>query len=250
MIDLRFAIRQLLKSPGFSTLAILTLALGIGVNTAIFSLVNDLFLRGLPFSEPESIVRLYGEAKERNLDELPFSVPRYWHYRDGQTVFSATAADAGNGYILTGMGEPVQLFGANVTANYFEMLGVRPIRGRNFLPQEEMKADVAMVTENFWRNRLNSDPMVLGRSVTLNGVPTTIVGVIPNMPLSWFGPNSEVFTVKPFELQGVTQERIMRGVSFMRVIGRLKPGVTIEAGASRDASAATRLQGTAPRHGR
>lgn len=228
MIDLRFAIRQLLKSPGFSTLAILTLALGIGVNTAIFSLVNDLFLRGLPFSEPESIVRLYGEAKERNLDELPFSVPRYWHYRDGQTVFSATAADAGNGYILTGMGEPVQLFGANVTANYFEMLGVRPIRGRNFLPQEEMKADVAMVTENFWRNRLNSDPMVLGRSVTLNGVPTTIVGVIPNMPLSWFGPNSEVFTVKPFELQGVTQERIMRGVSFMRVIGRLKPGVTMK----------------------
>lgn len=228
MNDLRFALRQLLKSPGFSTLAILTLALGIGVNTAIFSLVNDLFLRGLPFSEPDRLVRLYGEAKERDLDELPFSVPRYWHYRDGQTVFSEMAADAGNGYILTGMGEPVQMFGANVTANYFEMLGVKPILGRNFLPQEEMTADVVVVTENFWRRRLNSDPMVLGRSVTLNGVPTTIVGVLPNLPLQWFGPNSEVYTVQPFELNGITKERLMRGVSFMRAIGRLKPGITQE----------------------
>ncbi|MCA1657776.1 MAG: ABC transporter permease, partial [Verrucomicrobiaceae bacterium] len=226
--DLRFALRQLWKSPGFTTLAILTLALGIGVNTAIFSLVHDLFLRGLPFSEPDRIVRLYGEARERNLDQLPFSVPRFWHYRDGQTVFTELAADAGNGYILTGMGEPVQMFGANVTANYFEMLGVKPIRGRNFLPQEEMTADVAMVTENFWRNRLNADPMVLGRSVTLNGVPTTIIGVLPNLPLAWFGPNSEVFTVKPFDLQGLTRERLMRGVSFMRAIGRLKAGVTKE----------------------
>ncbi len=227
MNDLRFAFRQLLKSPGFSTLAILTLALGIGVNTAIFSLVNDLFLRGLPFHEPDRIVRLYGEAKERNLDELPFSVPKFWHYRDGQTVFSEIAADAGTGFILTGMGEAAQMFGANVTANYFEMLGIKPIMGRNFLPQEEMTADVAVVTEKFWRNRLNADPMVLGRNVTLNGVPTTIVGVLPNLPLAWFGRDSEVFTVKPFELQGITRERLMRGVSFMRAIGRLKPDVTM-----------------------
>src|SRR3712207_5775043 len=111
MNDLRFAIRQLLKSPGFTLLAILTLALGIGMNTAIFSLVNDLFLRGLPFKEPGNIVRLYGEAKERNLNQLPFSVPRYWHYRDGQNVFTEMAADAGNGFIVSGMGEPIQVFG-------------------------------------------------------------------------------------------------------------------------------------------
>lgn len=228
MNDLRFAFRQLLKSPGFSILAILTLALGIGVNTAIFSLVNDLFLRGLPFKEPGRIMRLYGEAKERDLDQLPFSVPRFWHYRDGQTVFTELAADAGNGYIVTGLGEPLQLFGANVTANYFKMLGVDPIRGRHFLPEEEMKADVALITENFWRSRLNSDPNVIGRNLNLNGTATTIVGVIPQLPLSWFGPNSEIFTAKPFELQGLTQERLMRGVSFMRAIGRLKPGVSIE----------------------
>ena len=228
MNDLRFAIRQLLKSPGFSILAILTLALGIGVNTAIFSLVHELFLRGLPFQEPERIVRLYGEAKERNLNQLPFSVPRFWHYRDGQTVFTDTAADTGSAYIMTGAGEPVQLFGANVTANYFDVLGIRPLMGRNFLPAEEMTADVALVTEKFWRSRLNSDPAVLGRSVTLNGAATTIIGVLPELPVAWFGPNSEVFTVKPFQLAGLPNERLMRGISFLRMIGRLKPGVSFD----------------------
>ncbi len=228
MNDLRFALRQLLKSPAFTLLAVLTLAIGIGMNTAIFSLMHDLFLRGLPFSEPDRIVRIYGEAKERDLKQLPFSVPKFWHYRDGQNVFSGIAADWGNGYILTGMGEPVQLLGGNVTANYFDLLGVHPILGRNFLPQEEMNADVALVTESFWRKRLNSDPMVLGRSVTLNGVATTIVGVLPNLPISWFGRDCEIYTVKPFDAPGLTKERLLRGVSFMRCIGRLKPGVSIE----------------------
>jgi putative ABC transport system permease protein len=91
-----------------------------------------------------------------------------------------------------------------------------------------MNADVALVTQNFWRNRLGSDPNVVGRAITLNGVATTIVGVIPNMPITWWGPNAEVFTTKPFEFPGLARERLMRGVSFLRVIGRMKPGVTIE----------------------
>src|SRR6266446_874542 len=178
MNDLRFALRQLCKSPGFTLLAVITLAIGIGMNTAIFSLIQDLFLRGLPFSESDRVVRIYGEAKERDLKQLPFSVPKFWHYRDGQNVFSSIAADWGNGYILTGMGEPVQLLGGNVTANYFDLLGIRPILGRNFLQQEEMRDDVALITENFWRKRLSADPGVLGRSIALNGVATTIVGVL------------------------------------------------------------------------
>ncbi|MEY2489645.1 MAG: hypothetical protein QOC70_1587 [Verrucomicrobiota bacterium] len=228
MTDLRFAIRQLLKSPGFTLLAVLTLALGIGMNTAIFSLIHDLFLRGLPFSDPDRLVIIQAEAKERNLEQLPMSVPRFWHFRDGQTVFSSLAADTGTGFIITGIGDPIQVNGANQTANYIETLGVRPILGRLFLPEEEMKADVALVSANFWRNRLNSDPQVIGRSVTLNGVPTTIVGVIPNPPIAWFGRDLEIITVKPFGFPGLTQERLMRGVSFLRVVGRLKPGVTIE----------------------
>jgi len=228
MTDLRFAIRQLLKSPAFTLLAVLTLALGIGMNTAIFSLIHDLFLRGLPFSDPDRLVIIQAEAKERNLEQLPMSVPRFWHFRDGQTVFSSLAADTGTGFIMTGIGDPVQLNGDNMTANYMETLGIRPILGRLFLPEEEMKTDVALVSANFWHNRLNSDPQVIGRSVTLNGVATTIVGVIPNPSVAWFGRDLEVITAKPFEVPGLTKERIMRGVSFLRVVGRLKPGVTVE----------------------
>ncbi|KAF5406977.1 MAG: MacB-like periplasmic core domain protein [Candidatus Udaeobacter sp.] len=227
MNDLRFALRQLRKSPGFTFLALLTLAVGIGMNTAIFSLIQDLFLRGLPFSEPERVVRIYGESKERDLKQMPSSVPKFWHYRDGQTVFSSIAADWGNGFIMTGSGEPIQLLGGNVTANYFELLGIHPILGRNFLPEEESKGDVVMVTENFWRKRFASDPTILGHNITLNGVPTTIIGVLPNLPISWFGRDSEIFVNKPFEPSGITKDRLMRGVSFMRVTARLKPGVSV-----------------------
>ena len=228
MTDLRFALRQLLKSPGFTLLAVLTLALGIGMNTAIFSLIHDLFLRGLPFTDPDRLVIIQAEAKDRNLEQLPMSVPRFWHFRDGQTVFSSLAADAGAGFILTGLGDPVQVNAAQQTANYMETLGVRPILGRLFLPDEEMKADVALVSAKFWRNRLNADPEVIGRSITLNGVATTIVGVVPNPSIAWFGRDLEVITAKPFEPPGITKERLMRGVSFLRVVGRIKPGVTIE----------------------
>jgi predicted permease len=191
-------------------------------------LINELFLRGLPFEDPNRLVILEAEAKERNLTQLSMSVPRYWHYRDGQTVFSSFAADAGTGYILTGHGDPVQLGGANTTANYFDTLGIRPILGRTFLPEEEMKADVALVTQKFWRKYLNSDPQAVGQIITLNGVATTVIGVLPNPPVAWFGPNADIFTVKPFQLPGLTQERLMRGVSFMRTVGRLKPGVTTD----------------------
>src|SRR5947209_5925341 len=137
--EIRFAFRQLRKSKAFTILAVLTLAIGIGMNTAIFSLIHDLFLRALPFAQPERLDRIYGEARERDLKQLPFSIPKFWYYRDGQNVFTALAADWGNGYILTGQSEPVQLLGANVTANYFGVLGVKPLLGRDFLPEEEMK---------------------------------------------------------------------------------------------------------------
>ena len=93
MNDLRFALRQLRKSPGFTVLAVITLALGIGLNTAIFSLINDLFLRGLPFKEPGSVLHMYSNVKDRNLVEIAVSAPRYQHYRDGQTIFDGFAAE-------------------------------------------------------------------------------------------------------------------------------------------------------------
>ena len=228
LTDFRFALRQLIKSPGFTFLALLTLALGIGLNTVIFSLINDLFLRGLPFKEPERVVHMYSNARERNLLELAVSIPRFQLYRDGQTIFDGFGGENGVPFTLTGLGDPVQLFGGKVTSNYFDVLGVRPIRGRNFLPAEEEGADVAMVTENFWQKRMGGDPNVIGRSITLDGVPHTIVGILPNLPFSWIGPNAEVWTTKPFVVPGLSHERVMRGSGFLRVVGRLKPGMTIE----------------------
>ncbi len=113
---------------------------------------------------------------------------------------------------------------------YFDLLGVRPIFGRNFLPQEEEGADVALVTKNFWQKRLGGDRNVLGRSITLDGTAHTIVGVLPNMPATWFGANpiAEVWTTKPFQLPGFSYERMMRGTSFLRVIGRMKPNITLK----------------------
>src|SRR6058998_994735 len=230
MNDLKFALRQLRKSPAFTSIAVVTLALGIGLNTTIFSLINDLFLRRLPFKEPSRVVHLYGGDKSRDLADIGVSAPRFMHYREGQTLFDDLAAESFFAFTLTGLGDPVQIFGGRLTWNYFDVLGVRPIRGRNFLPEEEEGADVAVVTKNFWQKRLGGDPNVIGRSITLDGTVHTIVGVLPNMPVTWFGANpiAEVWTTKPFQLPGFSYERLMRGTSFLRVVGRMKPGITVQ----------------------
>ena len=158
------------------------------------------------------------------------SVPRFQHYRAGQTICDDFAAENVFAFTLTGLGDAVQLFGGRVTSNYFDMLGVRPIRGRNFLPNEEEGADVAMVTENFWRKRLGGDPSVLGRSITLDGVAHTIVGVLPNLPFAWVGPNAEVWTTKPVQIPGFVRANDARHYLFAR-------RRTVEAGNGRRTSA-------------
>src|SRR5437870_8498210 len=231
MNDIRFAFRKLRQSPAFTFIAVLTLALGIGLNTAIFSLVNDLFLRGLPFKEPSRIVHFYGGDKSRDLVDLPLSAPRFEHFRDGQTICESLAGENFFAFTLTGLGDPVQIFGSRLTSNYFDVLGVRPIIGRNFLPEEQEGANVVLVTENFWKKRLGGDRNVIGRSITLDGTAHTIVGVMPNMTARWFGANpfvAEVWTTRPFQIPGFSYDRMMRGTSFLRVIGRLKSGVTLE----------------------
>src|SRR5213080_2302672 len=235
MNDIRFAFRKLRQSPAFTLIAVITLALGIGLNTTIFSLINDLFLRGLPFKEPSRVLHLDNGDKARDLVDVGISAPRYQLYRDGQTIFDGLAAEnsaAQNSspFTLTGLGDPVQIFGGRLTSNYFDLLGVRPILGRNFLPEEEESADVALITKNFWQKRMGGDPNVIGRSITLDGTLHTIVGVLPDMPAAWFGANpvAEVWMTKPFQLPGFSHEQLMRGTFFLRVVGRLKPGVTVQ----------------------
>ena len=230
MNDIRFAYRKLRKSPAFTAIAVITLALGIGLNTTIFSLINDLFLRGLPFKEPSRVVHFYGGDKSRGLEDIGIGAPRFDHFRDGQTICESLAGENFFAFTLTGLGDAVQIFGGRLTSNYFDVLGVRPVLGRNFLPEEQEGADVALVTRNFWQKRMGGDPNVIGRSITLDGTAHTIVGVLPNMPATWFGANpvAEVWTTKPFQLPGFSYERLMRGTSFLRVIGRLKPTVTLD----------------------
>src|SRR6478752_9862180 len=139
--DFRFALRQLFKSPGFAALALLTLALGIGLNTAIFSLVNDLFLRGLPFQEPARVLHVFSHFKEQTVD-FPLSAPRYIHFRDGQTIFDGFAGENGSAATVTGLGDSFQVPIFKTTSNWFDVLGLRAIRGRTFLPQEEEGAEI------------------------------------------------------------------------------------------------------------
>ena len=227
MTDLRFALRQLRKSPQFTLLAVITLTLGIGLNTAIFSLINDLFLKGLPFQEPGRVLHLYTRAKDRT-DDFPMSAPRFLLYKEGQTIFSGLAAENGVAATVSGVGDPFQVPIFKTTSNYFDVLGVRPILGRTFLPQEEEGADVAIITDRFWKARLGGSQDVIGKALVLDGVTHTIVGVIPKMPVSWTGPNADIWTTKPLLIPGFSHERMMRGTAFLRVIGRLKPGVTLD----------------------
>ena len=229
MTDVRFAFRQLFKSPGFTLLAVLTLALGIGLNTAIFSLINDLFLRGLPFQQPARLLHVFSHFKEQTVD-FPLSAPRFMHFRDGQTIFDGFAGENGSAATVTGLGDPFQVPIFKTTSNWFDVLGLRAIRGRTFLPEEEEGADVAVVTDRFWKGRLGGDPNVIGRALILDGVSHTIVGVIPKLPVSWTGPNADIWTTKPFIIPGFSHERMMRGTAFLRAVGRLKPGVTFEQG--------------------
>jgi putative ABC transport system permease protein len=227
MTDLRFALRQLRKSPGFTLLAVLTLTLGIGLNTAIFSLINDLFLKGLPFQEPDRVLHILTRAKDRT-DDFPMSAPRFMLYRDAQTIFSGFGAENFSAATVSGLGDPFQTQVSKTTANYFDVLGVRPIMGRTFLAEEEEGADVAIITDRFWKARLGGNQDVIGKALVLDGVSHTIVGVISKMPVSWTGPNADIWTTKPMIIPGFSHERMMRGTAFLRAIGRLKPSVTVD----------------------
>jgi predicted permease len=228
MTDLRFALRQLRKAPGFTFLAVITLTLGIGLNTAVFSFINDLFLKGLPFQEPERVLHILTQGKDRT-DEFQMSAPRFMLYRDAQTIFSGFAAENQQGATVTGLGDPLSVPIFRATANWFDVLGVRPIMGRTFLPQEEEGADVAIITDRFWKGRLGGNPDVIGKTIVIDGVAHTIVGVIPRMPVSWTGTiRADIWTTKPIVIPGFSHEQMMRGSTFLRAVGRLKAGVTLD----------------------
>ena len=237
--DLRFGVRMLIKSPAFTAAATLSLALGIGVNTTIFTVINTLFLNPLPVDRVSELVAVYTVDANNSGSSLgtllPVSFPNYKDFRDQNSVFSSLAA-YGFGVpssVSTG-GEPVQASFEVVTGNYFSTLGVRPATGRVFGPDEDRVpggSPVVVLSYDAWQRRFGGAD-VLGRSVTINGTPFSLIGVAPDGfhgVNSIFGPDGWVPTmmyreVMPSTLQTWIDER--RAVVFS-LAGRLKPGVTL-----------------------
>ncbi len=176
------ALRSLLRSPGFSTIAVLTLALGIGVNAALFSIVYGVFLKPLGFREPDRLVRIWNAFPERGLEQTNASVPKFEHVVENlPPALLGVAAIAGDGFSVTGRGEPEQVEGSRVSGAFFDVIGVKPMLGRAFTREEEKPGGdaVVLISHPWWTKRFVSDPNVIGSSITLNGVPHVIIGVLP-----------------------------------------------------------------------
>jgi len=216
------------RTPGFTAVAVVSLALGIGANTAIFSLINTLMLRMLPVEHPRQLVELLFKAPGQDHFNA-FSWQSYEHYREHNHVFSGLIASADTPFAVRGDGlEPEIVHGGYVTANYFSVLGVNPALGRLIGPEDgsaESPANVAVVSWSYWKNRFNLDRAILGRRIIVDDVPATIVGVAPR---KFFGlePEDRLDIWLPLTIHHPTYATTAR--YWLKLAGRLKPGVSIE----------------------
>jgi len=230
--DIRFGLRQLLKHPGFTALAIVSLALGIGANTAIFSLVNTVLLRPLPVEKPAELVELFGTLHKGATITLQ-SYPNYKDYRDRNQVLAGVAAYRITMMSLSDRGNNERVWGYLVSGNYFDVLGIKPMLGRGFLAEEDGAPDahpVAVLSYGCWQRRFAADRSVIGRTVSLNGRVFTVVGVAPRsftgtevayVPELWV-PMAMAKTIEP----GSTWLEA-RSSDNLFVVGRLKPGINV-----------------------
>jgi predicted permease len=238
--DIRYGIRLIAKSPGFAAIAILTLALGIGANTAIFSVVNGVLLNPLPYAQPDRLVAVY--AKNRHFDHSSISYPNFMDWVRDQHSFSALAAYRGDDYNLTGMGEAQRVSAEMVSASFFPLLGINPVIGRQFRPEEDQigAQPVVLISGGLWKRDFGSSPSALGKTLDLNGVGHTIVGVIPasfHYQSFNFQNNTDVF-VPIGQWSDATFRRRDTGMG-MDAVGRLRPGVTLRQ-AQQDMNAVSR----------
>jgi predicted permease len=227
--DSRYASRMLSKSPGFTAVAVLTLALGIGANTAIFSVVNGVVLKPLPYRQPDRLMSLFLHG--RGLDRGVMGVSDFLALDERQKVFEQVAAfsPSTTGFTLTGLGSPQMIPGTSVTSDFFSVLGIQPVLGRSFLPAEGRPGGhlSVIVSHRFWEQFLHADPAAIGSTINLDGKSYTVIGILP---LGFhFGPHNELWPILQF--QPVRQ----RPPYWLLTIGRLKPGIS-ETQAAADAS--------------
>ncbi len=223
--DLRYAVRMLVKRPGFTAVAVLTLALGIGANTAIFSVVNTVLLRPLPFTEPDRLVYAQGADLRDGSHGGSISAPDFLDYREQTHVFERLSTFMPFSFTVTGDGSASErISGALVSHGFFETLGIMPLAGgRTFLAEEEQSGRnaVAVLSYGLWQRRYGADPKIVGKTVALNGRAVTVVGV---MPAGFEYPReAQLWSPIPFK----SPETSMRRAHFLRGVGRLKPGVTL-----------------------
>ena len=235
---LRHSLRQIFKNPGFFAVAVAALALGIGANIAIFSAVEAVLLRPLPYFQPDRLVMVWEDS---SFIGFPFNTPapaNYVDWKSQNTVFTDMAARQGSSMSLTGGGGPEQLFGQRVTANFFDVLGVQPVIGRVFTPEEDKAKDqVVLLSYGLWRRRFGGDTSTVGRLILLNNTPTKVLGV---MPKGFFFREKNVDYWTPIYF---TPERwAQRGNHFLNVVARLKPRVTLKQAQTEMDTIAIRLQ--------
>ena len=241
--DLRYGFRTLRKDPGFTAVAMLALALGIGANTAIFSVVNGVLLRPLSFPDPDRVLMIYESNAEFNRASVAY--PNYLDWRRESRFFTDMGAVRNDDFNFTGAGQPERVSGKYVSASFFPVLGVTPLLGRSFLPEEDRRgaACAVVLSYGFWEERFGGDANILGKTLTLNAVRCAVAGVLPaDFRL---GENARVYV--PIEQWNAAGLRMRENHPGLRVIGRLKAGATIEAAQAEIASIASALSHQYPK---
>src|SRR6266849_3066685 len=228
-MDVRFGVRMLRKNPGFAAAAIVTLALGIATNTAVFSMVSGWMLRSPNIKDPGRVVMIFSTdpAKGRGWDQNPVSVPDFVAWREQSHAFEDMVASQGSDFAHTGEGEPEWLEGVRVSASYFQVLGVSAALGRTFLPGEDQPShdQVVILSDGLWQRRFGSNPNVVGEAVRLNGDSYTVVGVMPKGYRLWYY-GQQLWTPLVFSPQSVLPAA--REDRSLSVMARLKSGVRVE----------------------
>ena len=236
--DIRYGARLLRQSPVFGAIAVIALALGIGANTAIFSSVNALLLRALPYQDPDRLVMLWEDASFASFPKNTPAPGNYFEWKAQNHVFTDMAATRGAVANLTSDGAPEQVIGRLVTANFFDVLGVSPVIGRTFTDEEDRtNPNLALISYSLWQRRFAGDPGVVNRSIQVNGLKYTVLGV---MPRDFIFRNREIDYWAPVHFSPA--ERANHGSHFLNVVARLKPGVTVNRAREEMSAIAKRLQ--------
>ena len=232
--EIRYAARQLRKNPGFTAVAVLTLALGLGANSAIFSVIDAVLLRPLPYHAPDRLVAVKPTEPGRR-DDIGVSYPTFLDWRERNHVFDGLSVFRQDDFTLTGRGEATHLTGGVVSANLFSVLGVAPALGRNFIPQEDIPSSASLrviLSHGLWQSRFGSDPKILGQNLTLDGQTFAVVGVMPaNFQFPVQRTPVEFWTTIALDAQPMNGSPPMtsqRGAAYLDAIARLRPKVRIE----------------------